>query len=258
MDRGAQSAGKRADRATVRNFAGPLGEGNALGRDRQHRSRESLFGNALSSRVGRAVHGGTAQPAQCPSAAGSGASTGGNPECARGPQSGRRSHPQLGRKPLGRAPGRSLRWSSRCAGGNRTATGWLPLVALPRSLSAPAPLPPTGAARGKSFRPTASSPYRKSTSNSLQDCPTQPSMADISIWQKSGHFYFALTALSLPWSTHRSSLESPSAHSVRSAPRTAYSPSGDQFFSCLFWSFIETQRCARRVLHIGQPQVESS
>src|SRR4029077_4438590 len=65
-------------------------------------------------------------------------------------------------------------------------------------------------------------------------------------------------ALSLPWSTYLSSLESPSAHSVRSAPRTAYSLSGDQFFSCSFWSFIEARRCARRVFHIGQPQVESS
>jgi len=55
MDRGAQSAGERTDRATVRNFAGPLGEGNALDGDRQHRSRESLFGDALSSGMGTAL-----------------------------------------------------------------------------------------------------------------------------------------------------------------------------------------------------------
>ncbi len=79
------------------------------------------------------------------------------------------------------------------AGGNRTATGRLPLAALPEPLSAPAPLPETGAARGKSFRPTASSPYRKTTIKSLQKCSSEPSMADISIWQKTGHFYFALT-----------------------------------------------------------------
>src|SRR5207302_9483924 len=67
-----------------------------------------------------------------------------------------------------------------------------------QSLSAPAPLCGTGPARGKSFRPTASSPYRKATIKSLQKCPAQPPMADISIWQKTGHFYFALTSLLPP------------------------------------------------------------
>src|SRR2546429_8206640 len=100
---------------------------------------------------------------------------------------------QLGGKPLGCIAGRSLRWFTGSAGGNRAAAGWFALVALPQSLSAPAPLCGTGPARGKSFRPTASSPYRKATIKSLQKCPAQPPMADISIWQKTGHFYFALT-----------------------------------------------------------------
>jgi len=47
MDRGTQPAGERTDRAAVRNAAGPLGKGNAPGRDRQHRSRESFFGDAF-------------------------------------------------------------------------------------------------------------------------------------------------------------------------------------------------------------------
>ena len=57
----------------------------------------------------------------------------------------------------------------------------------------PAPLPGTSAALGKSFRPTASSPCRPSPFENLQKCATRPSLADISIWQKTGHFYFALT-----------------------------------------------------------------
>ena len=65
MDCGPQSAGQRTDRATVRNAAGSLGKGNAPGRDRQPRSRESFFADAFSSGVGRAFHGGASQAAQC-------------------------------------------------------------------------------------------------------------------------------------------------------------------------------------------------
>jgi hypothetical protein len=39
----------------------------------------------------------------------------------------------------------------------------------------------------------AAATYRQSTLKSLQKCPSKPPMADISIWQKTGHFYFALT-----------------------------------------------------------------
>src|SRR5882724_7618543 len=194
MDCGAQSPGQRTDRATVRNAAGSLGEGNAFGRDRQHRCRESLFGNALSSGVGRAFHGGTSQPTQRAPTVGSRTALGGNSKRARGTQGGGRSHGQLGWNPLGRAPRRSLRGSSWSAGGNRTTSGRLPLAAFPRSLPPPAPLPGSRAARGKSFRPTASRTHRKSTLKSLQKCSSKPPMADISIWQKTGHFYFALTA----------------------------------------------------------------
>jgi len=65
---------------------------------------------------------------------------------------------------------------------------YLRLRHCPEPLSAPASLPGTAAARGKSFRPTASRTYRKSTIKSSQKCSSGPSMADISIWQKSGHF----------------------------------------------------------------------
>src|SRR2546429_4465590 len=75
---------------------------------------------------------------------------------------------QHGGKPLGCIAGRSLLWFTGIAGGNRAAAGWFAMVALPQSLSAPAPLCGTGPARGKSFRPTASSPYRKATIKSLQ------------------------------------------------------------------------------------------
>src|SRR5438046_5444806 len=115
-----------------------------------------------------------------------------------GPPGGRRSHRQLGRNPLGRATRRSVRGSSGCAGGNRTTLGWLALATLPRSLSSLAPLPNGHAARGKSFRPTASRTHRQSTLKSLQKCSSKPPMADISIWQKTGHFYFALTLPTLP------------------------------------------------------------
>src|ERR1700730_838485 len=49
------------------------------------------------------------------------------------------------------------------------------------------------AARGKSFRPTASRTRHQCTFKSLQKCSSQPPLTDISIWQKTGHFYFALT-----------------------------------------------------------------
>src|SRR5712664_2098978 len=143
--------------------------------------------------MGAALHGGTAPSTQCPSTAGARTSPGRNPECARGPQGGRRSHRQLGRKPLGRATGRSLRWFTGSLGGNRTASGRLALAALPQSLSAPAPLSGTGAARGKSFRPTASRTYLTSSIKDPKECSSAAPMADISIWQKTGHFYFALT-----------------------------------------------------------------
>src|SRR6266404_8846353 len=173
MDRSTQSAGQRTDRATVRNAAGPPGKGNAPGGDRQHCCRESFFGDAFSSGVGRTFHGGTSQAAQCAPTVASRTAAGGNSKRARGPQGGGRSHGQLGWNPLGRAPRRSVRGSSGCAGGNRTTSGRFALVTLPRPLSPLALLPSGRAARGKSFRPTASRPYRQSTLKSLQKCSSK-------------------------------------------------------------------------------------
>src|SRR2546423_328431 len=202
MDRGTKSAGQRAHRAAVRDSPGPPGEGNALGGNRHDGSSESLFGDALSSGVGAALHGDASQPAQCPSTAGSRTSPGRSPECAGGPQGDRRSHRELGRKPLGRAPGRSLCGTSRSAGRNRTATRWHALAALSRPLLASDTLPERTAI-GKSFRPTASRTCRSKPKTPSEDqnqipCGCQSPLEkaleeDISIWQKPGHFYFALT-----------------------------------------------------------------
>src|SRR3981189_1067307 len=204
MDRGAKAAGERAHRAAVRDPPGPPGEGNALGGNRHDGSSESLFGDALSSGVGAALHGGASQPAQCPSTAGSRTSPGRSPECAGGPQGDRRSHRELGRKPLGRAPGRSLRGTSRSAGRNRTATRWHALAALSRPLLASDALPER-IAIGKSFRPTAPRICRSKPKTPREDqnqipCGCQSPLEkaleeDISIWQKPGHFYFALTRI---------------------------------------------------------------
>src|SRR5437899_9935505 len=202
MDRGTQSAGERTDRATVGNAAGSLGKGNASGGDRQHRCRESFFGDAFSSGLGRAFHGCAAQAARCAPTVGSRAALGGNSKRARVPPGGRRSHGQLGWNALGSATRRSLRRSSRRTGGNRTTSGWFALATLPQPLSPLAPLPSGRAARGKSFRPTASRTHRQSTLKSLQKCSSKPPMADISIWQKTGHFYFALTVPESPESVH--------------------------------------------------------
>jgi len=107
------------------------------------------------------------------------------------------------RKSLGVTAGRSLcgaAWSCRR---DRTAVGRKPLVALPRPLSAPALLSRTRAAVRKSFRPTASRTCGTTSETQNQNqtqtpcacrSPLEKTMeADISIWQKTGHFYFALT-----------------------------------------------------------------
>ena len=136
------------------------------------------------SRSGRAFYGGTAQSTQCPSKAGARTSLGRNLS-VRVVASGRRSHGQLDGNRWGVPRKRSARLTGS-AGGNRTATGRLSLVALPEPLSAPASLPGTAAARGKSFRPTASS-FRKSTIKSHKRL-LRTIHGGHSIWQKSGHF----------------------------------------------------------------------
>src|ERR1700683_4238513 len=204
MDRGAQSAGQGAHRAALRDPAGPPGEGNASGGSRYDRSGESFFGNPFSSGVGAAFCGGTTSSPRCTSTAGARAAPGRNPERARRAPGSRRSHRELGWKPLGSATGRSLRGASWSAGRNRTETGWIALAAFPRPLSAPAPLPGRGAIC-KSFRPTACRTCRSkgeaSQPNQTQiPCAYQSPLektveADTSIWHKSGHFYFALTQI---------------------------------------------------------------
>src|ERR1700719_4339186 len=62
---------------------------------------ESLFGDALCSRVGAAFYGSTAEGTQCPSPTRARTAPGRNLACARGPQSGSGPHRQLGRKSLG-------------------------------------------------------------------------------------------------------------------------------------------------------------
>src|SRR5580693_3287697 len=203
MDRGPQAASERTDREAVGNSSGSSGEGDALGGNRQHRGSESFFGDALSSPVGAAFYRSTTECTQCPSTTGARTAPGRNLECARGPQSGSEPHRQLGRKSLGSTAGRSLCGASWSCGGDRTAVGWKPLAALPRPLSAPASLPRTAAAVRKSFRPTASRTCGTNTKTQKQNqtqipCTCKPPLektmeADISIWQKPGHFYFALT-----------------------------------------------------------------
>src|SRR5260370_21957168 len=107
---------------------------------------------------------------------------------------------------------RCLRRITRGARGDRKALGWQSLAALPRPLSAAAPLP-CGAALGNSFRPTAYRSRRTKTQSTKQDqnqihpasrSPLEETLeADISTWQKTGHFYFALSELF----THGASLE---------------------------------------------------
>jgi len=121
----------------------------------------------------------------------------------RGAAGGRGSYGQLGPKSLAGTGGGSLCGASGSCGRDRTAVGWKPLVALPRALSEPAPLPRTPAAVRKSFRPTASRTCGTNTETSKQNktqmpcasrSPLEKAMeADISMWRETGHFYFALT-----------------------------------------------------------------
>jgi hypothetical protein len=83
-----------------------------------------FFGDALSSGMGTALQRGTSQPAQCPSTVVPRTAPRGNSKRAHSPQGGRRSHGQLGRKPLGRAPGKK---SARVYGEPRWkwSGGWM-------------------------------------------------------------------------------------------------------------------------------------
>ena len=80
------------------------------------------------------------------------------------------------------------------AGGGRTAARRYPLGPLPRLLSQPAARPQPAA--GSPFRPTAYRACRAAkpeTETQVHSPSRSPSEEDISIGQKMGHFYFALT-----------------------------------------------------------------
>src|SRR5438445_105355 len=95
-----------------------------------------------------------------------------------------------------------LRRIARGSRGNRAAAGRIPLAAFSRPLPAATALP-GGAAICNSFRPTACRTCRSKTQTPNQDqnqthplsrSPLEETLeADISTWQKTGHFYFALT-----------------------------------------------------------------
>jgi hypothetical protein len=120
--------------------------------------------------------------AQCPSTSGRRTTPGRNPERAgRGP-GGRRSHRQL----------EGHRWGvprEEVCAGLRGAR-----VEIERRLDGSHGLRFRG--RYLRLRPCPEpAPRGKSPFKNLQKCPFEPSMADISIWQKPEHFYFALTRL---------------------------------------------------------------
>ncbi len=140
---------------------------------------------------------------ECPPATGGQPSAGGNSQRAGGAHGGSRSHGQLAGPALGRVARTGLRRLTRGARGDRTASGRFALAAFPRPLPAAARLP-GGAAIGNSFRPTACRSRRSKTQSSHQGqnqihsparSPLEERLeADISTWQKTGHFYFALTS----------------------------------------------------------------
>jgi len=112
-----------------------------------------------------------------------------NPECARGPQGGRRSHRQLGRN----------RWAChgkkspglRGAPGESNGVWRLALAALPHRYLACRPCPGTGARGGKSFRlrPPGLTHIQYQDPKSV----LRSTHGTFFNMQKTGHFYFALT-----------------------------------------------------------------
>src|SRR5580700_4211368 len=141
MDRSTKSAGQRPHRTAVRDSAGPPREGNASSGDRYHRSGESLFRNTFSSGVGAAFYGAPTSSPRCASTAGARTSSARNPERARHAPGRRRSHRELGGKPLGGAPGRSLRGASWGTRGNRADQRTKPSNTIKPKYHAPADHP---------------------------------------------------------------------------------------------------------------------
>src|SRR5215472_1215929 len=128
---------------------------------------------------------------------------GGDPQRARGADRGGRSYRVLEGATLGR-PRAGVRRAAGRPRRNRTAARRHSLAALSRPLSAADGLSGRDAICN-SFRPTASRTRRSQTKTHNKNKKpfhpiSRPSLAqaleaDISTWQKTGHFYFALTAV---------------------------------------------------------------
>ncbi len=202
LDRRALAAGQRTHRAAVRHPARSSGEGDAYPTDRHGGAGQSFSGDDLLARLARAFCRAAGHGRQCPPATGEHPSAGGNSQRAPTPHGGGRSHRELARAALGSLARRRLPGITRGSGGDRKTPGWFALAAFPRPLPAAASLP-GGAAIGNSFRPTACRSRRSKTQSSHPGqnqihSPARSSLeetleADISIWQGTGHFYFALT-----------------------------------------------------------------
>src|SRR5207245_9316273 len=164
---------------------------------------QPLSGDDLLARLAAALCRATRCGEQCPAAPGAYPAPGGNSQLAGGAHGGCRSHRELAGAALGLAARKRLRRIARGSRGNRAAAGRIPLAAFSRPLPAATALP-GGAAICNSFWPTACRSCRSKTQTPNQDqnqthplsrSPLEETLeADISTWQKTGHFYFALTA----------------------------------------------------------------
>ena len=153
--------------------------------------------------LGTALRGDTGAEQRRASASGAHASTGADSQCARGTDGRFRSHREMARSALGSsarrrfaracaAPARRSNAGSTGATGCVSADRYLPLAPLPGRGRDRQVLPAYGLQdlpmqnrnpkpKSKPSHPASRSPVAKSLE------------ADISIWRKTGHFYFALT-----------------------------------------------------------------
>ena len=107
---------------------------------------------------------------------------------------GRRLHRALAGPALGDPARPGASGVAGGAGGGRTAARRQPLGPLPRLLSQPAALPEPAARARNPLRPTAYGACGPKERQTKVHSPSRsPLEEDISIWQKTGHFYFALT-----------------------------------------------------------------
>jgi|SRR6516164_8853135 len=159
---------------------------------------QSFSGNHFLAVLERALCRPGGPPRGRSSAAGAGASTGRDSEHPRGTHGGFGPYRDLERGALRTASGRCPRRNARRPSGDRTAARWQSLASFPRPVPATQALCESNAIR-KSFRPTASGPRESPTETTstqqtqIHSASRSPLAPDISTWQKSGHFYFALT-----------------------------------------------------------------